>query len=378
MSNRAVIAATPYQWADPATLPRREWLHGRHLIRKFLSATVAGGGIGKSSLVIVETLEMVTGLALVSDHKADPLRVWYWNGEDPLDEIQRRIQAACLHYKIAECELERRLFVDTGRRTPIIVATDDRGTLKIAEPVMAEVKRTIEENQIDVFRVDPFVRCHRVPENDNGKINAVAEAWAEIADATGSAIELVHHIRKANGAEASADDARGAVALTDAARSVRVLNRMSEKEADDAGVENRKLFFRIDDGKANLAPPCEASTWCRLESVELGNGRGGPGDKVGVAIRWRWPDPLEGVTLDDLKEVQQRLSVGNHRADTRATDWAGNMVAEVLGWDASSAPVKKSLRSILAKWRTSGAIIEAMQTDDNRKRRKYLRKGRSV
>jgi hypothetical protein len=34
------------------------------------------------------------------------LRVWYWNGEDPKDEIQRRIAAICLHYKIEQKDLE--------------------------------------------------------------------------------------------------------------------------------------------------------------------------------------------------------------------------------------------------------------------------------
>jgi len=265
--NAPIISATPYQWVDPTTLPRREWLHGRHLIRKFLSATVAAGGVGKSSLVIVESLELVSGLPLLTRHTGKPLRVWYWNGEDPIDEIQRRVQASCIHYKIDKEQIGTRLFVDTGRRTPIIVATEVRGSLQIAHPVVDAVKRTIEANEIDLLRVDPFVRCHRVPENDNGKINAVAETWAEIADATGSAVELVHHIRKTGGNETSADDARGAVALTDAARAVRVINRMTEKEAETANVPNRLLYFRINDGKSNLAPPAEAATWCRLESI---------------------------------------------------------------------------------------------------------------
>jgi hypothetical protein len=374
------ISATPYRWIDPGSIPRREWLHGRHLIRKFISATIAAGGIGKSSLVLVESLEMVTGFTLLSRAQSrQRLRVWYWNGEDPHEETQRRVQAACIHYKINADDLGGRFFTSSGRHTPIIIATESKGILKIATPVVDAVRRTIEENKIDVLRIDPFVRCHRVSENDNGKINAVAEAWAGIADATGSAIELIHHIRKNNSGEVSADDARGAVALTDAARSVRVLNRMSEKEADDAEVDNRMPYFRINDGKSNLAPPAEAATWCKLESVCLGNDDGAtPADMVGVATHWKWPDPLEGVTLDDLREVQQKLSTKDYRSDARAKEWAGNMIAEVLGWDASSAPVRKNLKSIINKWRTTGAIVEASGKDEQRKPRKFLRKGEPV
>src|SRR4030081_1676596 len=57
----ATIRATPYTWIAPTTIPRRDFVYGRHLIRKFVSATVAPGGIGKSSLVITEALAMVSG-----------------------------------------------------------------------------------------------------------------------------------------------------------------------------------------------------------------------------------------------------------------------------------------------------------------------------
>jgi AAA domain len=55
-----IIAFTPYVWQDPATLPMRRWLYGKHYIRKFLSATMAAGGLGKSSLVLVEAIAMAT------------------------------------------------------------------------------------------------------------------------------------------------------------------------------------------------------------------------------------------------------------------------------------------------------------------------------
>ena len=375
---RVQITATPYRWIAPNKLPRREWLYGRHLIRKYLSGTIAAGGVGKSTLVVGENLELSSGHALVSDHRGPPLRVWYWNGEDPYDEIQRRVQAACLHYKIEERELGGRLFVDTGRRTPIVIAHDLNGDLKIAQPVVDDLKATIGERKIDVFRVDPFVSCHRVSENDNNKIDAVAAAWGNIAEEMNCSIELVHHIRKTSG-EVTPDDARGASALINRGRSIRVLNRMTAAEAETAGVDNRLLYFRIGDGKVNLAPPSEAAAWCKLESVSLGNGdMGGPADVVGVATRWRWPDPLEGVTVDDLKEVQRRLVAGTYRADPRAKEWAGNMVAEVLGWDPSDATVKKSIQSALKKWGATGAIREVTSTDSKRNRRKFLEKGNSV
>ncbi|MGH6864622.1 MAG: AAA family ATPase [Methyloceanibacter sp.] len=301
------ISATPYEWKDPTTLPRREWLHGRSLIRKFASGIIASGGVGKSSLVIGESLELVTGVALLTKHKAAPLRVWYWNGEDPYEEIMRRVQAACLHYNLSAEDIGDRLFVDSGRKMPIVIATEERGTLKVAVPVVEAVKRTIEENRIDVVRIDPFVRCHRVSENNNGMINAVTESWAAIADATGCAVELTHHIRKSGSGDTTVEDARVAGAFSDALRAVRMLNRMTQTEAESAQVTDRRLYFRLDDGKANLAPPAEASTWFHLQSVSLGNDMGGPADHVGVAVPWTFPSALEGVTVEDLRALWEML-----------------------------------------------------------------------
>ncbi len=94
------IFATPYTWKDPAKLPVREWLYGRLLIRKFVTATVAPGGVGKSSLGAVEFLAQVSGKNLLGVFPPRQLRVWLWNLEDPQEETERKIQAAAMHYRL--------------------------------------------------------------------------------------------------------------------------------------------------------------------------------------------------------------------------------------------------------------------------------------
>jgi RecA-family ATPase len=94
------IFATPYIWKDPATLPCREWLYGDLLIRKFVTTTVAPGGVGKSSLGAVESLAQVSGKDLLGVCPPRRLRVWLWNLEDPQEETERKIQAAAMHYGV--------------------------------------------------------------------------------------------------------------------------------------------------------------------------------------------------------------------------------------------------------------------------------------
>lgn len=117
-----VIRPTPYRWRDPSTIPPRKFVYGKHLIRSFVSLTVSPGGLGKSSMITAETLAMVTGRDLLGDRPPHPLRVWVWNGEDPTDELDRRFQAACLHYGIKPEDLGDRYMSDSGRDVPIALA----------------------------------------------------------------------------------------------------------------------------------------------------------------------------------------------------------------------------------------------------------------
>jgi Bifunctional DNA primase/polymerase, N-terminal/AAA domain len=100
------IHATPYVWRDPATIRRREWLYGRLLLRKFVSATISPGGTGKSSLVATEALAMVSGKDLLGVLPPSRSRVWLWNLEDPYEETVRKIQAAAQHYELDPDDLD--------------------------------------------------------------------------------------------------------------------------------------------------------------------------------------------------------------------------------------------------------------------------------
>ena len=54
---------------------KREWVYGRHYIRKFLSVTVAGGGTGKTALTMAEAVAMATGRNLLGV-ETEKRRVW--------------------------------------------------------------------------------------------------------------------------------------------------------------------------------------------------------------------------------------------------------------------------------------------------------------
>ena len=278
-----VFKATPYFWTDPKKIPRRDFLYGHHLIRKFVSATIAPGGVGKSSLIVTEALSMASGKPLLGIHPSSRSRVWLWNLEDPYDEISRHIQATAQHYDLSPRDFEGHLFVDSGRDQRLVIATADRFGTLIRDPVVDALVAEIVARGIDVLYVDPFVSSHEAPENDNGAMDRIVKAWGRVAQQANCAVELIHHSRKsaAGETETTVESSRGGKALTDGCRSVRVLNRMSKQEAENAGVENPRSYFRTFVDKANLAPPAETSEWFHLKSVDLGNHTtDGDGDSV--------------------------------------------------------------------------------------------------
>jgi len=372
------ITARPFRWREPTTFPCRQWLYGRHLVRRFISCTVAPSGVGKSSLALVEAVAMATGRPLLGVKIAEPLRVWVINLEDPLEELERRVLAILLHFRIHPDELGGRLFLNSGRDTKVMIASTTRAGTVLARPVVDALGAEIIRRRADVVVIDPLVKAHQVPENDNGAIDMVCTALAGIADACGCAFDLVHHVRKTNGAEVAVEDGRGASALLAAARSARALNRMSQAEADSAGVDDPRSYFRAETGKSNLAPP-EKADWFRLVSVALGNGDPSApqddGDRVGVAELWMWPDALADLTANDLLRVQRAVKDGRWRFDAQSSEWVGKAVAAVLGLDADAKADKARITSLLKTWIVSGALRKVDGLDDKRRTKVFVEVG---
>ena len=358
---QARIHATPYIFTAPSLLKPRHCLYRPGYVRKYTSMTIATTKVGKSSKSIVEALAMVTGKPLLGVLPFAPVRVWYWNGEDPLDEIEKRVAAACKHYNITEADIGGRLFTDSGRDMPIKVAELGRHGTTVAVPTIKGVIEALNDNKIDVFIGDPFVSTHRVTENDNNAIQQVAEQWAHIADVTNTALRYNHHTRKTYGEAVDFESQRGASSNFAAVRYAEVLNYMTEKEAEDAGLNpaKRKFYFR-EDFESNLYPPAaENAVWYEKVSVDLENAADGyESDKIGVVVQWNYPQ----VDNSDITLMQQAvictalLEREAWRADQQATDWVGRPIARALGLDLELKVNRKRVKGIIDKLVTWGKL----------------------
>lgn len=364
---------TPFVWQDPASIPKREYIHAGHYVRNFLTATVAPGGVGKTASAIVECLAMVTGFPLpLGGLRGRRFRVAFVCGEDPIEEVQRRFQAAMLYYRIDPSEVEGRLFINSGHDANFVFAGDSKDGVRIASPVVESVTASLKANKIDVLILDPWISFHEVPENENHKVQKVATQLALIAKDCGVSIELIAHAKKLAGREMTSDDVRGASSLHDKVRSLRVINRMTfdEGKADGLKPREHRNIFRLDMGKTNMKPGDGGSNWRRLVSQPLGNG-----DDVGVVTEYQRPDFEDSKlkpTPEQIEKIRAALAGHVGREDKQSADWAGFLIAEIVGADATCRLGKMQLRDLLQCLIEDGYLAVQGGHDKQRKPRKFI------
>ena len=374
------IKLQPFRRFDEKALPRREWVLAGHYLLGTLTGTVAPGGAGKSNLSLVESISIALGRDLIYERQIKRYRTWYHNAEDPIVEINRRVAAICRYYKIDMAELEGWLFLTSGLDLPIKIATGN-GELKIDKKTVREVVEVIESNEIEVATFDPLIAMHTTGESDNVKMRQVCDEFAKVANVTKCGIEVVHHVRKKQPGqeEHTTADSRGASAVIDAVRSARVLNPMSKTEAGNMEIDelDRLNYVRLDRGKANMSR-IGLICWLKFETVTLANGdEGEPGDDVGVVTRWDPPDLRIELTDADRKHFQAVVTTNpNWRADNRAKEWIGHVLAHRFGLDVDSPSAH---RRIMATWRQlvqESVLAVEERLDEHRKPRDYVVPGR--
>jgi hypothetical protein len=124
-----------------------------------------------------------------------------------------------------------------------------------------------------------------------------------------------------------------------------------------------------------MAPPAEARQWFKLESVNLGNGPCGDGDKVGVATAWEHPDVALDLTEDQEEAALAAIRAGGPwRADAQADDWIGNPIAKAVGLVPTNKLHRKQVTTLVKNW-TKQERLEIFTSNDNkhRKAKAYIR-----
>lgn len=381
-----IIAPRGFIWRDPATIPPRAFIMGPHFIRRYVSATIAPGGLGKSALLTAEALALVTGRALLGFAPRRPKLVWYL-GEDDLEELQRRFLAAMKYYGISADDLGERLFVQSFRDTRLILAEQNSSGVQTNIGDIEALIAALKAAGIDVIIIDPLVKTHRVQENDNGAMEALLAAWVDIAERANCAVELVVHSRKSIAGQAkSIEDWRGGSAQLGAVRDARLVIRMTEEEATTMGVEPEQSFrfIRIGDTKSNMTPHPDSVRWLKLMSVSLDNATDAEdadnqqADNVQVVAQFKTPTLFEEVPWMAIDAAMRALAAKRYRLNPQAGDWAGHIIGIHLDIDTHEKLGRRRVAKMIDAWLKSGALVIEQYPDERRKPRDCIGLGNWV
>lgn len=390
---RRVIKAAPLALPDLMSIPKRRFVYDRSYQRGTITVTAGEGGSGKSALHVVEALCIATGRDLLETGKPiERTRVWLVALEDDETEMHRRIGAAIMHFKLDRREIGGWLFLTTRQNAPdfLIAMSDKSGTL-VSDANIAAFKREVAENDIGVVIFDPYVYLHMTNENDNSAQATVMKALAGAVNETNVACAIVHHAKKPNAdsrAAPSAGDIRGAGAIVNSARSGRVVNTMTQAQADKLGIDERDrwAYFQASSVKANYAPRSGSGDWYKLHGVRLPNGEHEEeGDSVGVVTRWKAPDAFQivGVTTEQTRQVQnlveQSFSSGNPISPVSNSrsrlPYLHDEVAGVLGLAIDDRAAMHRVKNIIEQWMKNGVLRVETWQNDSRKSVTVVRRG---
>ena len=370
--------ATPLDGLDLDNIPPRHWVYGRELVRGFVSVLASAGGTGKTAYTMVAGISVAlcrslfhTGIAQAPPdlkvHQGGA--VWFYNLEDPQDELRRRIKATFQHYEISRSAVSGKLFLDSGRDRPLVVAVRIAGGGLVQAPVIVPLIAELTRREIAVLIIDPFVQSHSAEENRNDEMNLVMAAWGRVASEANCAIWLVHHFRK-GGQGGDVEAVRGAGAIQGAARSMHTLSTMTADEANSLGVppEDRWQFVRHDNVKQNMAPVAGKASWYRLVGVNLNNGNEDypDGDSVQTVTAWTIPSPWDGMPWDMIAAILREIDRGTDDGEFYVLGkqskerWAGDVVMRHTKKGMSSA------KTILTAWNKAGLMVNGEPYDSKK------------
>ena len=343
---------TPIEDFNPLTLPKRRWIYGRTYIRDYVSLTASAGGIGKTSLTMVEAVAIATGKPLLNQPVHERTKVWIVNLEDPRSEGLLRLAGVMQHYDIKHADMAGWLFLDGEDDIRITLAAETREGVTENDALLQYMTNKIKQLGIGVVIIDPLIGAHQVNENSNMAVQVVVAMLRKLARDTGASVHPVHHIRKGNGDDATVDSVRGANALIGAARAARVLNKVTEEAAEKLGLEGdaARGIFRSDDAKANLAAPSDKATYLQTIGVQIANG-----EHIAVVRPITLPDAFEGITAEAAMKAQRIIGKAAdtdepYRESIQAKRWAGHAIGEVLDIDTTEKSGKARVQLIIKQW----------------------------
>lgn len=263
---------------DILSIPRREWIIARLLLRRYVTTLVAPGGAAKSTMLLIIAAHLALGLDFAGFKLKQGKSVIY-NGEDDLEEQSRRLHAICTWYNFDFNEVRKHICLLDGHETPLTLVREEGGRPKLNVEHVQRICQLCAAEDVVMLGIDPLVEVHECDENDNTAMKYVMSVMRLIAAKSNVGLIIPHHTGKGRARAGEADAGRGATSVVNAARISLTLVPADESDCEKYGIdeEDRYQYVRMDDAKMNMSLQRGKPTWFQKHGVQLANG-----DEVGV------------------------------------------------------------------------------------------------
>lgn len=213
------------------TPPPRRWIVNDWIPRGHVTLLAGAGGVGKSLLCQQLATAVACGMNFI-DYIHDPGPVLGLFCEDDRDEIWRRQEAVCRHWRIPMDQLTGRLYIDAraGKMNALTLVDRRDSTLgpSLLQSILREKLDEIGETRLLILdNVGQMYNAGDAAESDRAKVTAFANMLTGIAQDYDCGILLLTHPAKAEGSTYS-----GSTAWENAVRSRLMLKRQDPTNPD--------------------------------------------------------------------------------------------------------------------------------------------------
>ena len=331
------------------------WVARGFSLRGAVTIVSATGGTGKTQSMLQAAVAFALGEDFAGFHPMrNNLKIAFVSGEEPLDEIWRRIAAIEVErvgYKAADIEklkarLKGRLFICQGKNVAMVTKGTGKNDVAQRTPFHEELCEDIIDLGIDLVILDPLIRLHAGLDENSAEMQELHNAADDIATRGKCGVVLVSHTNKMS--KGTVDDqnaARGTSAMTDAARVVIIMANMTQSEAKDLLPEAEQATYmrycRLGDPKQSYTIN-SVPKWFRKKTIMLPvTLEDGTDDYRFVLEPWKPSNDI--LTAEWLQRFLDRLKQGRSdgEAFTAATDGPKANRADALLQDEFNVPKKR-------------------------------------
>jgi hypothetical protein len=336
------------------------WVAVGFALRGAVTIISATGGTGKTQFTLQAAIAFALGEVFAGFYPMrKDLKIAFVSGEEPLDEIWRRIAAievARVGYKAADIEkfkerLNGRLFICQGKNVALVTKGTARNDVAQRTLFHEELCENIIDLGVDLVILDPLIRLHAGLDENSAEMQELHNAADDIATRANCGVVLVSHTNKMS--KGTVDDqnaARGTSAMTDAARVVIIMANMTRAEAKDILPEAEQATYmrycRLGDPKQSYTVN-SVPKWFFKKTIKLPvTLEDGTDDHRFVLEPWK---PTSDVlTAEWLQRFLDRLKQGrgDGEAFTAATEGPKANRADALLQDEFKLSKKQSKEAL--------------------------------